>query len=722
MSGQHVTPTPVPNSRDEALRALGTKDAELRRLVVRALEQSPIDTAREVLPVVLGDEDWRVRKEGIQLVHALAERADVVPVLVDALRAPTDQVALRNAAVEALAGLGATAAPAVENALTSGALDADGRKLAVDVLGGARQPRSTPVLIDALGDVDPNVRYAAAEALGWIGGADAIAALQSMLGREDRFLRLVALEGLNRLGAVIPEVILRGFLADKILRHAAVAALGRTGDPDAINALITALDDASRHVAETAMRALSGMIREDSESALRARELAPSATDVARKRVLQASASSDLAVRRAALPALALFADASHSVETDALLRALQDPDVAEEAEAALATLGASILPALVDVARRGEVPSRAAALAVLPRIANEQAIDVLRDGLRDPDRTIVAAAAQAFASALANGVTPNAADVHALLRVASGRDAARGSSAAKAAAVALQSLRTLARVRPEAVRPHLAHVDVADDEASVVCALLAVAGGPEHLPWLSRATAASSARTRRAAVEALGQIGGAAAGDPLSYAVTDESPDVALAAIKALGRLRDEQGRGIGAHALLRLIEGGQSGGDEALLAAAVRAVGQTGDDRVRAALLPLTTSARVPVACAALEALADLGVDRSVLLRALQHASSVVARTALDVLDAKLNDERDATLAAELAIALNHPSWEVRRRAVEVLARLDPLTVRPLIASRAAIESESPVREALDRALLDLDRRMARPSRPPPSEPEVD
>lgn len=710
--------TRVPSNRDEALRALGTKDAELRRLVVRALERAPIDTARDVLALVLGDDDWRVRKEGIQLAHALAERGDVLEILVGALRAPSDQVALRNAAVEALAGLGALAAPAVEEVLARGGLDADGRKLAIDVLAGARQPRSTCVLIDSLGDVDPNVRYAAAEALGLIGGADAVEALQSMLGREDRFLRLVALEGLNRLDAVIPEVILRGFLADKILRHAAIAALGRTGDPDAIGALLGALDDSSRHVAETAMRALSGLIRDDAESALRARELAGSGSDLARRRVLDAANASDPAVRRAALPVLALFADAGHADETDALLRALQDPDVAEDAEAALSTLGASILPALIDVARRGEVPSRAAALAVLPRIANEEAIDVLRDGLRDPDRTIVAAAAQAFSAALATGVIPNAADVHALLRVASGRDAARGSIAAKAAAVSLQSLRTLARVRPDTVRPHLAHIGVGDDEAPVVCALLAVAGGPEHVAWLSRATAAPLSRTRRAAVEALGAIGGAAAADPLGYAVTDESHDVALAAIKALGRLRDENGQGIGAAALLRLID---AEGEEAILAAAVRALGQTGDERAGAALGPLTSSPRVPVACAALEGLADLGQARPVIVAALGHPSSVVARTALDVLDSGIEervrfDERDPSLAAELVPALGHSSWEVRRRAVEVVARLDAITVRPLLASRLAVESEGTVREALDRALMDLDRRMARPSRPPP------
>jgi len=709
--------TPIPNTREEALRALGTNDAELRRLVVRALEQAEPSIACEALTVVLGDEDWRVRKEGIQLAHSLAERADVIPILVDALKAPSDQVALRNAAVEALAGLGAQGAPAVERALTAGELDADGRKLAVDVLAGARQPRSVPVLIAFLGDEDANVRYAAAEGLGWIGGEDAAVALQQLLDRDDRYLRLVALEALNRLGSVVPVSRLEIFIGDKILRHAAVAALGRTEDPTAIDVLMRALDDSSRHVGEGALRALSSLLTAP-EFIERARAAAREVGEVGRKRVLAAAESADAHLRRAALPVLALFADPSAGAETDALLRALRDPDVAEDAEAALSTLGRAILPALIDVARRGEVPNRAAALSVLPRLGgDDEVIEVLRDALRDPDREIVAAAASAFAAALAAGVLPNAADVHALLRVASGRDAARGSAAAKAAAVALHSLRTLARVRPEAVRPHLAHVDVADDEAPVVCALLSVAGGPEHVAWLSRATTAPAARTRRAAVEALGQLGGSEAVDPLGYAVTDEAQEVALAAIKALGRLRSDENFGVGVAPLLRLLD---AGGDEVVVGAAVRALGQTNDRRAVEALEPLVAEPTVSIACAAIEALADLGVDvRRHALAALQHPSSVVARTALDVLDASLN-ERDATLAADLGAALGHASWEVRRRAIEIIARLDPYAVRPLLASRVPIETEPAVREALDRALNDLDRRMAKPSRPPSGFPQ--
>ncbi|MBX7197199.1 MAG: HEAT repeat domain-containing protein, partial [Sandaracinaceae bacterium] len=314
---------PVPATREEALRALGTADAEMRRLVVRALERAAPDTARELLPLALGDEDWRVRKEAVHLAQSLAERTEVVPVLIGVLAGPSEHVALRNAAVEALSTLGALAAPPIEQLLSTGGLDADGRKLAIDVLAGARQPRSTRVLVACLDDPDPNVRAAAAEALGLVGGERAIDALVSLLSREDRFLRLVALEGLNRLGGNVPTAQLVALSADKILRHAAITALGRTIDPEALPTLVAALDDPSRHVGESALRAIGELLSDEPSLALVARGGTRGIGALGRKRVLDAVHSEDPALRRAALPVLALLAESAGGDETEALLRAL---------------------------------------------------------------------------------------------------------------------------------------------------------------------------------------------------------------------------------------------------------------------------------------------------------------------------------------------------------------------------------------------------------------
>ena len=720
MSGA-TTPHRIPTTREEAMRALGTPDAEARRLVVRALESAPTEAAHGVLRAVLSDDDWRVRKEAIQLAHALAERSDVVPLLVEALRAPSEEVALRNAAVEALAGLGASAVEAVEGALIAGVLDADGRKLAVEVLAAARQARSLPIVLAAADDDDPNVRAAAAEAIGLIGGDAAAAALSAILDRDDRFLRLIALEGLNRLGAPVSLARLSTFLDDKILRHAAIAALARTCDAGAFAPLVSTLSDPSRHVAETSMRAFAALSRSVQDAAAAGAAVATIGA-LGRERVLSAASSaSDLHVRRGALSIVALIGDAA---AVDLLVRALVDDELTEEAQDLLVALGPRALPPLLDAARyASETTARAAAIQILPRFgAHAEVVHALRVALRDKDVEVASAAASAFSSAFSFGaMLPSAEDVRELLRTAARREP-------KVSATALQSLRALARRLADAVRPHLVDVDTGSDEAPIACALLSVIGGAEHVPWLSRALSAEAARTRRAAVEALGQIGGEGAARAIALAITDEDADVALAAIKALGRARDESGAlAVGVTPLLRLL---QSSDDAALRGAAARALGNTGDRAAADALRPLIGDANVAVSCSALEALAELEVDdlADIASSALGHPSTVVVRAALDVLDGLVaRDGEDgkhrARITAEAATALVHASWEVRRRAVELLARLEPRAVRPILQSRASVETEPAVRDAIDRAIaaLDMLSLSQRPPSPPSSFPPI-
>ena len=727
-------PRPLPTTLAEARQALSTPDAEARRLTVRALAGAPSDVVVGVLRASLGDVDWRVRKEAIQLAHAVVERADVVPVLVEALRAPPEEVSLRNAAVEALAGLGPSAALAVEAILAEddearGGLDADGRKLAVEVLAAARLPRSLPTVVRAAADPDPNVRAAATEAIGLIGGEAAAAALVAILDRAsgedaaDRLLRLVALEGLNRLSAVVSLARLQPFVDDRILRHAAIGALARTGEAGAFGPIVEALGDSSRHVAETALRAFVDLVHTVTD--VHAARAALKGLSVrGRERVFGALAGAEPSVRRGAIAVLGRLGDAA---AIEALVGALADDELAEESELALVSLGDAAIPALIDVARapvdrEREPSSRVGALRMLGRFGGRPAaIAALRAALADADAATVAAAAAAFPVAIAAGAAPSSDDVGLLLAAAVRREP-------RVAATALQALRGLARRHPDVVRPHLADVDAGGDQAPVACALLAAVGGTEHVAWLSRAISAESARTRRAAVEALGAIGGEAAVRAIALAVTDEVPDVALAAIKALGRTRDAAGIGSpGVRALLRLLE---SSDDPALLSAAVRALGTSEDRGAAEALRPLAAAPSFAVACAALEALAEIGVDDlpELAFTALGHDSSVVVRAALDVLEAivlrahpRMRDgQLVPRLVAEVSRALEHPSWEVRRRAAELLPELatGPWTesVRPLLAGRIVTESEPAVREAIDRALGEIDARSAPHSLRPP------
>ena len=78
-----------------------------------------------------------------------------------------DNVGLRNAAVEALAGYGSASVDALSVALP--ALDADGRKLAAEALGRTGQTAALLLLGSMANDPDPNVRAAVVEAVAGVG-------------------------------------------------------------------------------------------------------------------------------------------------------------------------------------------------------------------------------------------------------------------------------------------------------------------------------------------------------------------------------------------------------------------------------------------------------------------------------------------------------------------------------------------------------------------------
>jgi len=199
-----------------------------------------------------------------------------------------------------------------------------------------------------------------------------------------------------------------------------------------------------------------------------------------------------------------------------------------------------------------------------------------------------------------------------------------------------------------------------------------------------------------------------------MSMALTDEEAEVRLAAVRGLGRLRDADGIPLGFAALSALVARGD---DAELRAAAVRALGELGDER---ALLVLAACVKGEprVAVAALEALSVLPLARRIDLvtPALAHSDPDVVKAALRALAA----DSEASAAGHLARGLDHASREVRRLAAELMGRSGSLEVLGHLRGRLAVETEALVREALNKAILDVEssggRRM---TAPPPSLP---
>src|SRR5438105_1676853 len=79
------------------------------------------------------------------------------------------------------------------------------RKVLIDVVGALRDERAAPVLRQALGDENPNVRASAAEGLAGLSAREAVPALQQALfADQDMVVALAALEGLVAHDVALP--------------------------------------------------------------------------------------------------------------------------------------------------------------------------------------------------------------------------------------------------------------------------------------------------------------------------------------------------------------------------------------------------------------------------------------------------------------------------------------------------------------------------------------
>lgn len=204
----------------------------------------------------------------------------VVDALVGALADTSDAVRVAAAAALSNAGRRASAAaPGVARLLADSAHPHVRRQAVVVLraLGSASAGASVPALTPVLRDPDPEVRRAAAEALGSLGAA-AVAAtpgLAALTTDPNPDVRLRALEAVGRVapGSEAAAPLARA-LSDPVpaVRAAAAGAIGHLRDraAPAVPALITAMRDSAPHVRAAAAVALGLTDPVRGEAALRA--------------------------------------------------------------------------------------------------------------------------------------------------------------------------------------------------------------------------------------------------------------------------------------------------------------------------------------------------------------------------------------------------------------------------------------------------------------------
>jgi hypothetical protein len=372
-------------------------------------------------------------------------------------------------------------------------------------------------------------------------------------------------------------------------------------------------------------------------------------------------------------------------------IRALDDELLEGAAEETLDWLGAPAVDALIERAHTAEGMTRAICLEIAARLADSGSAGRVRDeihrGLSDPAPEVVRAALGAEAIV---GNPSSLGDVADCL-------AREGSGPLKRAAES--SLAVLAARFPEPARELASRAGAA--EAHVVAIVVRVVGAPVRgslaadVEFLSSALSSAGPQVRRASLEALAEVGGELAVEPIAFAVTDEEPDVRLSAVRALGRVRGADGAPLGISHLIGLVERAV---EPELVAHALLSLGETGDPRALPILRPFMRSGDPTSAVAAIEALGAFPELRRVeaLIEGLSHSASEVVKAAL----LSLGESSDPRVLLHLGACLDHEAWDVRRLVADLLARYGGPATGPLRA-RLAVEDDPLVREAIGRAL---------------------
>lgn len=694
----------VDRERSSIVPDLDSPDEEIRRLAVERVLALPVGEAIPMLVAALGDPSWRVRKAAVGRVVACPDVAVGVRALVDAL-ADGENTGRRNSAVEALIAIGSKAIPILVEVLDSE--DVDVRKLVVDTVAGIGDSSARDAIVGLLQDSDPNVRGAAADALGVLDGGPATDALKAVAvsASEDRLVRLSALRSLARLEVAMTPSELGSVLEDSVLCPAGLCLLGHADGEEASECLLKGLESGSRATREAAMESVlqvlgrtdgaqNDRLIEGIRNAARASgELLPSS--------IERLQDADLAMRLVLVQFLGLVGDGRAVVP---ILEAGKDEAIAEVAQRTLTAMG-DVAEQAIDAGWSDfDADLRRDACALLARTEGRSGRLRLLSLLDDADGGLRTAAAHALGGRRCVDALP------ALVRRLEAAALEDDLEAEEELEALVDALVALARpdrggdatVTGQAVELLTARLDGASEAVRLsIARVLGQIGRPEDSELVASLLKDPSAQVRRAAVEALSRLEPGMASEPLRLALADESPFVRIAAAAALGESENPKVL----DDLRRLLH------DEEprVCAAALRSIGaycaregDPGSAEDAVALIDHALASDGMLAMAALEALRSIGgsTAASAALRALDRPEPEVVQAAVTCI-AQHGATGEVT---ELIALVSHPSWGVRADVIQTLADRGVGSAVPSILRRLETEQDAFVRDTILRALKRL------------------
>ncbi|MFK7894292.1 MAG: HEAT repeat domain-containing protein [Myxococcota bacterium] len=689
--------------RVSILEGLSSTDAEVRRLSTEQLLKLPVREALPHLVECLGDADWRVRKSAVERFVSCREVEAVSECLIDAL-SDGENSGRRNAAFEALVGLGLGASRYLVAALPSP--DVDVRKLVVDALAAIGDPETCGPLLATLEDSDPNVRAAVAEAVGVVGSSAEASNLLQVATNEDEetLVRLSALRALSCLEADTEAVSVEGVLPSALLRPAVFQLLGHSQDPRAREILLKGLSETKRTSREAAMGALLRCYADETpdgaDELSRMLRRAAAADESVIEFACERLEMADLPSRLMLVQFLGLLGDPRAVLP---VLLAGRDEAMTELTDETLSTFGATISDALAPAWEGLEYDLKIRACSLLGRVGGQQSEMLLVKALDSSDGELRCAAAMALGS---GGFFERLPDLVRCLEVAAESEAS----------------------------------DLADEVPAIVSALAALAERAEHsgsatsaqiVEMLLSRLGGASFSVRLAIATVLARVGRAQDEDVIGYLLKDASPEVRRSAVQAMARFDFESARDS-----LRLALGDESGmvrtaaaqvlgtachpaamedlvrllqdRDDEVVSVAVHGLGRLAAEiagpreEVLSQIAPTLVATPV-VALAGIEALMLVGGEKAaeLALMLLDRGEPELVRAALGVIG--LHGRSDSLLEATALVA--HPDWAIRGEIARLLGDRSVKKGLPALLRRLEVEQDTFVREAILSAIRKLE-----------------
>ncbi|HCC68510.1 MAG TPA: hypothetical protein DEP99_01285, partial [Nitrospiraceae bacterium] len=537
---------------EELENLLRDEDVEVRREAVEKLRELE-DKALAIMLLIkaIEDPDWRVRKTSVEILLEHRGRA-VTKGLIDALYLE-DNAGARNSAIEALTKLGAEATDYLIEAFESP--NRNVRKFIIDILGDVGDRKALLLILNAIKDEDDNVRVSAVEHLGRIRDASVTDALISILESGDLWLGYPAADALGMIGEPKAINVLLSALLKKPLREPALRALGRIGDISTLPFLTSYLRDPSKVVREETLKALENLFHKGFGE-----RVAAELRDVFKEGVIDVllpfAVSDRKEIKVAAIILLGLLRDEKAIAP---LLEMSSEKEFQEDITKALVFIGTakpeSLIPffnsddpyqkrticdiagkvrsivfftPLIECLKDGDGHVRAMAALSLSEIGDLRAVSYIKPLLlneyEDVQETAVKSLARLKEGLSIDEVINGLSDKNEVLR--------------KNSATLLGLLKEAEAIGPLGFAMKDSNVSV---RMAVVDAL-GLIGGPDAVNLLLLAITDEVSDIRRAAAIALGKFGGDEVVDSLILLLQDRDDCVRAAAAESLGIIKNEK------------------------------------------------------------------------------------------------------------------------------------------------------------------------------------